>query len=342
MDMLPCEAPLSFLFGRPLGVTAVFSGTSVTQKRGIMTIYKFSKEIQERMEERLGAGYTVRLQKVQKNNGVHLQGLVIRNKEQNISPTIYLDDFYEAYCNGYTMKQIIESILKIYEEDTPKGNIDMSFFKEFQSVKDRICYRLIDEKQNGELLQKIPHVKFLDLAVCFYYAYQSEELGNGSILIYYTHLEMWNVTKEELLALAHENTPRLFPWECSSMKKVIEELMQEEFELNGEYFLTEEDRKQFFKDVPMHILSNGARTYGAACILYPGVLEQLALKYQCDFYILPSSIHEVILLREGQTESVWELKQMIAEVNRTQVEIQEVLSNSLYYYSLKKRQIEIL
>ena len=300
-----------------------------------MTIYTFAQEVQERIQRRLGAGYMVHLQKVQKNNGVHLEGLVIRSEKQNVSPTIYLDDFYEAYCNGYSMEHILDNILSIYEQDTPRGNVDMSFFKEFESVKDRICYRLIDERQNREILEKIPYVPFLDLAICFYYAYQGEELGNGSILIYHTHLEMWGVTTEELLALANENTPTLFPWECSSMEKVIEELMEDAF-------LSKEDKLQFFKDVPMRILSNSKRTFGASCILYPGVLEQLALRLQSDFYILPSSIHEVILLCDRQGETEYELKRMIEEVNRTQLEIQEVLSYSLYHYSLKNKQIEIL
>lgn len=300
-----------------------------------MTIYNFSKMIQGKVKERLGEEFNVRLQQVQKNNGVIFQGMVILNKARNVSPTIYLDDYYEAYCNGYDVERIIEGILKIYEEDTPKGNIDMDFFKDFQSVKDRICYRLIDEKLNRELLEKIPHVKFMNLAICFYYAYESEELGSGSILIYHTHLAMWKVTVEELLALAHVNTPGLLPWECSSMENVLEELM-------GDCFMSEHDKMQFFKDVPMSVLSNNKRTYGASCILYPGVLEQLSLRFQSGFYILPSSIHEVILLCDGCGESEPELKNMIKEVNRTQLETVEVLSDSLYYYSLNKKQIEIL
>ncbi|MBE5873926.1 MAG: hypothetical protein E7287_05895 [Lachnospiraceae bacterium] len=300
-----------------------------------MTKQKFSRDIQEKVAVRLGAEYEVRLQTVQKNNGVQLQGMVILNKLQNVSPTIYLDDFYEAYCNGYLIERIVEEILRIYREDTPKENVDMSFFLDFESVKERICYRLIDERQNRELLEKIPHIKYLDLAICFYYSYQSEQLGNGSILIYHTHLAMWGVTEQELLRLAHENTPRLFPWQCNSMENVLDELV-------GDCYLSQEEKTAFFRDVPMNVLTNSAKTFGASCILYPGVLEQVALELQSGFYILPSSVHEVILLCDGCGESEPELKNMIKEVNRTQLEAVDVLSYSLYYYSLIKKQIEIL
>lgn len=314
----------------------------VTQKRGNMTIYKFANEIQDKISERLGTDYQVRIQKVQKNNGVHLQGLVISSSTQNISPTFYLDDYFEAYCNGYAMERIIESILHIYRENTPKGHIDMSFFKDFQMIKNKICYRLVNAKQNQELLEKVPHILFLDLAICFYYAFENEELGSGTILIYHTHLKMWNATTEELFALAQKNTPRIFSWECSSMQKVMEELMNEELEFGEGTLFEMQENEPFYRDVPMQILSNRTRTFGAACILYPGVLEQLSSKFESDFYILPSSIHEVILLFDSKSESPQELKKMIAEVNRTQVQVQEVLSNSLYYYSAKQKQIKIL
>ena len=142
------------------------------QKRGKMTLKKFAKQIQILMSERLGAKYQVRIKEMQKNNGVRLQGLIILERAQNISPTIYLDDFYEAYQHGFELERIVEKILQIYKEDMPKESIDMSFFRDFLKVKDRICYRLIDAGKNKELLEMIPHVRFLDLAICFYYAYQ--------------------------------------------------------------------------------------------------------------------------------------------------------------------------
>ncbi|MBQ2803469.1 MAG: hypothetical protein IJF07_06185, partial [Lachnospiraceae bacterium] len=104
-----------------------------------MEINEFAQKIKKAMTEVLGDEYEIKLQEVQKNNGVLLQGMIILTKEQNVSPTIYLNPFWEAYEGGVTMGELARRILQIYREDTPKGNIDMSFFKNFDMVKDRIC-----------------------------------------------------------------------------------------------------------------------------------------------------------------------------------------------------------
>lgn len=307
-----------------------------------MTIKKFANEVKCKVMENLGERYEVKLQEVQKNNNVRLLGLIILAKEQNISPTIYLDDFYEAYCNGCTMERVVEGVLHIYENDTPKRSIDMSFFKEFAKVEDRICYRLINAQKNRELLEQIPYIPFLDLAICFYYSFHNEKFGEGSILIYNSHVEMWKTSKEELLRLAYKNTPKIFPRDINSMETVIKELLQEKYEKNGEFFMEEEEQQQFFQEVPLQVLSNKQKVHGAACILYEGIMEQIADKMQGNFYILPSSIHEVILLADTGTEAPADLRKMIKEVNETQVEAQEILSNNLYYYSQEKKTIQII
>ncbi len=98
----------------------------------IMEIYSFVMKVEKAIAERLGAEYRVEVQEIQKNNNVLLQGLLIHSKEQNVSPTIYLNSFWDAYERGIPFSVIIEKILSIYEEDTPKRNVDMSFFKCFE------------------------------------------------------------------------------------------------------------------------------------------------------------------------------------------------------------------
>ena len=307
-----------------------------------MEIREFAKKLQRAMKTVLGEDYEVKLQEVEKNNGVLLQGLIILAKEQNVSPTIYLKPFWEAYEDGVTMAELVRNIVKIYREDTPKESVDMSFFKDFEQVKDRICYRLIHAEQNARLLEKIPHIPFLDLAICFYYAYDGEALGRGTIMVYDTHMALWQTNTKELMKLAQKNTPRLFPWDCNSMESVIEEMIQEQEALTGERLLEEKDQQQFLTEMPMQILSNRVRIHGAASILYPGLLKCLADKMDASFYILPSSVHEVILLLDTGYEHPADLKSMIAEVNRTQVEPQEVLSDSLYFYDRVQNKVRII
>lgn len=306
-----------------------------------MEMKEFAEKMCKAMTMVLGDGYDVRLQEVQKNNGVKLQGLLILAEKQNVSPTIYLKPFWEAYEGGVSMAELVRRILQIYREDTPGGSVDMSFFRKFACVRDRICYRLIHAERNGELLEKIPHIPFLDLAICFYYAYEGKELGTGTIMIYNTHVSLWQTSVTELMRLAQSNTPRLFPWECSPMAEVVRELMKNQEETSGNLLLAEAEQ-HFFGDVPMQILSNKQRVYGAAGILYPGILEKLAGKAQANLFILPSSVHEVILLPDSGKEDARELERMVWEVNRTQLEPEEVLSDNLYYFDRLEKNVRII
>lgn len=301
-----------------------------------MEIKEFTRKIQQKVGTKLGPGYQVKIQEVRKNNNVCLHGILILSKQQNVSPTIYLDQFLEAYRRGITLSEITSKIIEIYRKDTPGRNVDMEFFKNFEKVKDRICYRLISAEKNRRLLEEIPSVPFLDLAISFYYAYQGKDLGNGTILIHNSHLEMWHTSVAELMQLAQQNTLRLFPWECKSMEEIMLEYQEQE-QLNQE-----EGQEEFFGEMPMVILSNSQRTHGAACILYPGLLEELAAQAGADLYILPSSIHEVILLSDTKADDPGLLREMVKEVNMSQVGPEEVLSNQIYYYDRTEKNVKII
>ena len=301
-----------------------------------MEIKEFARKVCNAISRELGEAYRVELKEVRKNNGVILHGMMILSQPQNVAPTIYLDSFWEDYEQGTTLAETIRRLLAVYRRDVPAGRIDMDFFHSFEKVKDRICYRLIGRERNEELLEDVPYLEFLDLALCFYYAYQGESLGEGTILIHNSHVKMWNIGTAELLRLARVNTPRLFPSVCSSMEEVFHEIMGDREEDCGEL------RADSLPEMPMRVLSNVKRMHGAVCMLYPEVLEKLAEEEQQGFYILPSSIHEVILLKDTGLGTPEDLKRMIAEVNNTQVAPEEVLSDSLYYYDLAEKKVRIV
>ena len=307
-----------------------------------MELKEFALKVRNAAANRLGADYLVGIQEVRKNNNTVLQGLMIGSNKHNVAPTIYLNPFWEAYEGGVPLSVVVDRILQIYEEDTPKGDIDMSFFKEFDKVKDRICYRLISAEKNRELLVKIPHIRYLDMAICFYYAYQGDLLGSGSILVYNSHMELWNTSTEALFELARKNTPALFPWECRSMEDAVKELFARQQTDGLDMFLEEAEQQEFFAAMPMKILSNANRVQGAICILYQNVLKQLAEKEGKNLYILPSSVHEVILLPDNGRESAMQLREMVVDVNATQVEAEEILSDNVYYYDRFSERITVI
>lgn len=305
-----------------------------------MEINTFAGKVRDAVEKKLGKTYKVEVREVRKNNGVVLHGLLILEDDRNVVPTLYLEPFWEAYESGTSLAEIVRRLIRIYREDLPKSSVDMDFFRHFEQVSERICHRLIRQDGNGELLRDIPHIPFLDLAICFFYAYSGDTIGEGAILIHNSHMELWKATVKDLMGLAQGNTPRLFPWKCSSMEQVLREMMTEEEYLPG--LQDRETGESVPAGNPLRVLSNVQRVHGASCMLYPGLLKLLAEKEKKGFYILPSSIHEVILLTDRGTETPEQLKNMIAEVNRTQVVPEEVLSDSLYYYDFQNENVRII
>ena len=302
-----------------------------------MEIKAFAGKVQDVLKRELGSNYKVEIKEVRKNNGVILHGLLIRPRSRNVVPTIYLDAFWEAYEQGMPFAVIIRRLIAVYREGMPDEDIDMEYFKAFEKVKGRICYRLINREENREMLEELPHIEFLDLAICFYYAYQGKVLGEGSILINNSHVQMWKSSTAELLALAKLNTPRLYPCSSYSMQDILREIDETESP-----WKKPEAEIELLPELPMRVLSNVKRTYGAVCMIYPGVLEKMAGECGQSFYILPSSVHEVIFLRDFVAGSESALRKMIMEINRTQVAPEEVLSDQLYYYDVLEKQIKIV
>lgn len=296
----------------------------------------FARKVCAAVERELGEGFRTEVKEVRKNNSILLHGLLIMSKGQTVVPTIYLEHFLEAYESGLPFEEVVRKLLAVYWRDMPLEGMDMDFFKSFGNVRDRICYCLIGRKGNEEMLENIPHVEFLDLAVCFYYAYHGERMGDGIILIYNSHMEMWRSNIMELAALAERNTRRLFPWECRGMEEILEEMIGV-----GEAAGIE-NPMEMPCGIPLKVLTNNKRTRGAVCILYPGVLDKMAEEMGSDFFILPSSIHEVILIPDMGNEDSEALKKMIREVNRTQVALEEVLSDTLYRYDRAEKRVVIV
>ena len=301
-----------------------------------MEIKEFAEKVCTELERRLGHGYRLERRDQKGSDGAIWHGIMVIGQGCDVAPAICLDRFFEAYESGLPFEGVIQSLLDACRKEGMEGPIDMGFFRSFKKVRDRICYSLVDKARNSELLEDIPYIEFLDLAICFYYAYHGESLGDGTILVHNSHLELWDTCTAELFGLAKRNTQRLFPWVCNSIAEVLGESA-------GEDESSEEaDEEAFLQEIPMQVLSNDKRTQGAVCMLYPDVLDTLSGKGKRDFFILPSSVHEVILLEDTGAGSIPELKKMVTEVNATQVAPEEVLSDSLYYYDSTDKRVKII
>lgn len=294
--------------------------------------------VREEVEKRTGDCYKVRLDDVRKNNGIVLKGLTVTQDDSNISPTIYLNSYYEEYIRGRaTLINVVNDVIDTYHRNKVNQSVDMRYFLNYESVKRRIIYKLVNTEKNRELLEDVPHIEFLDLSIIFQCLVTQEEFGRASILIHNVHLKLWDVSVEALYQSAKENTQQLQEYEIKGMTEVLHEIMSSAEALENS--AREDCTSDFSSSVPMYVLSNKSRVEGAACMLYPNLIRDFAEAIQSSFYIIPSSIHELLLLPTKHLEESQEIKNMIREINDTQVHAEEILSYSLYLYDKEEQRI---
>lgn len=289
-----------------------------------MTMENFCSIIKNNIQKELGDNFTVSIMPTLKNNGTKLTGLAITEDGCCVSPNIYLDFYYKEYMDGrISLKEIECGILECYRSSRPQsGRFDLSGFTEWETAKPRLVCRLINYSDNRELLETAPHERFLDFTVVCYYLADMD--GSAAILVQDRFLTLWGKHKSEAVQAAKENTFRLFTPSICGITDMI-------MELTGGMETCGLDKGGASS---MYVLTNRNKMNGAIEILRPNLLKNFADQIRDDLYIIPSSIHEVLLVPVSRTAGgSMELSEMVREVNRTQVERTETLSDHVYYYS---------
>lgn len=324
-----------------------------------MNFTSFTQIILGCLREELGNDYTVLSGIVNKNNGVRRTGITIRKEGQNVFPTIYIDEFYREDLTEKETAQIANRLLESFAAAEFEEKVDLSSFTDFVRAKKKLAFKLISVERNQKLLKTIPHKVFHNLAIVYYYTVQEAPFyGNAVVLINNHHMRQWGTGPDELLEIAGRNTPDLFPWAIDSMEEIMRGMLAEDLsrereadksdtfsgkrmdEKDWEDELIEQVAADFTSGrVPMYVLTNRQKINGAACMLYPDVLRVFGEKIGRDFYILPSSIHELILVPDDESVSKEALWEIVTDINRTQVAEEEILADSIYYYNRKKDRI---
>lgn len=260
-----------------------------------------------------------------KNNDTKRYGIVIRRVTGSIAPTVYIDHFYKDYISK---KNTVDEIaFQIYMAlrgfDAQEGQY-LSFSADFEDCKSKVIYRLVSQEKNESYLSGLPHLPFLNLAIVFLLVYHLSDEGLESICITNELQKKWNVSIKDLYLLATENTQRLFPPIVDTMAHTIESLF-------GEF--AEDLLKTDEVSPHIYIVSNQYRINGASTLLYEGLIQKLADEMQSNLYILPSSIHEILLIPDKNGKSLDRLSRMVKEINDNHVRADEILSDRAFYYN---------
>lgn len=291
-----------------------------------MNFEEFKQKLIDWMNEKYEAEF--QCNEVLKNNGIRLTGIIGRLPKQNAAPNIYIDELYASYQMGMPF----ETVASIVEEEfaNAKSLPDAMYVSDFAEVKDKIVMRLVNKELNNELLKNAPHMSVAsDLAITYRIMCKATDADIATALLNNEIFEDWKISFDELHKLALQNTERIFPAQTESLQNVIFKLLKEKFPEE----MQQEEREQLDlaseTDIEVYVLTNNMGINGASVILYPSVREHISKEFG-NVLILPSSVHELMLVPHHLEDDLQFFKDLVKEANETAVGRLDFLSNSIY------------
>ena len=297
-----------------------------------MKAIQFYTNLTETLKENLGTDWTIELHTdVVLNNGTTHIALILYKNGEKLHPQIYLERFFEDYKRGKTMKEILQDVMKTYEEALQNINLDsLSGIEDWEQVRGRLAFRLLSKERNKETLENYVYKDFLDLAAIVTFCAEIDEQGVKAIRVTHDLAERWKVSEEEILQAAEENTESLFPVRMEPILDTLCRVADISRDDLPEEVLAEEDSPQIM------VLTNYLGVNGATVILYDSFLQQVYEKLGGKFIILPCSIHEVIVMPLASAPHAADSQKMVEQINRSAVKEEEILSDSVYLYDGEK------
>ncbi len=317
----------------------------ITPKKGVQDMSnKYTNElyygefidyIKEHLKEALPEQYQnakIEIGDVERINGKYTNLVVKTENEEDLHvlPSINLDDFYMVYLQGTELENVLSSIAETVQHETPEIPLDM--FSNYQEAKQHLFVRVMDAETNRDLLKTVPHQMEANLALTYHIQIDLSDGQTGNTIVTNRMMNQFHLTQEQLHQDAMENSQKLYPATLDSMRDMMEELM----ETSGNA------APDLAEDTPpdMLVVSNGPRVYGASALFYPDQMDQIADAMGGSYYIIPSSIHETLILPDQGVPQGNELNAMIREVNETQVLPKDRLANEAFHYDEQEHVFE--
>ncbi len=292
-----------------------------------ININDFGVLLADSAKDILGDGYSVECKEVIKNNGVAYHAVVIRKNSGNIAPTIYIDEYYREYLKGKKVTAITDHVIKLYHESEVRGDFDVEFFTDFSKVCKFLSFKAVNLERNRQILTDIPYRQIEDLALIPICRVNSDIFGSGCITIHNQHVKAWEVSDEELWENIFESTFDVAPVNISTISENV----------GGVLGMVHDDVLD-----NILVVSNKEMRFGAGAVFYPGVLKMISERLNSDLVIIPSSVHETIVMPSFMASSnEYTLSRMISEVNDSVVSDEEILSDNAYYYDADDETVRI-
>lgn len=289
------------------------------------------KELVGAVKEMAGNGYSVTAQETTKNNGVKMLGIEIRKPEETVVPRLYVDGIVDRVEDGFmTVEDAAKKVFEMYQNsETPEIEMNVEKLIDRKFILDHVEYQLVNAERNAEKLKDIPGKKIADLVAIYRVAVSAGEDGMMSYVLTKAILDRSGISFEELDEAAKKNTEK-----SGFSVRTMNEIMCELMGVNVGQEIEEPDGFQ------MYILTNARKLHGANIMLYKEYLEIAAEKMNGDFYIIPSSIHELIAVPVS-AQGLEELREMVKAVNDNQLAPEEILGYEVYRYNRETGEVEV-
>ncbi len=301
---------------------------------------EFTEELKKKVAEKMGEGYDTGIHSVAKANMGVVDALTIFHKEGKgiASPNFYLLPLFREYREGRGLEEIAGTIAAVYHAqaaDMEELVGSLGDITEYESIKDRIYFRLLCTERNRAFLKNVLHFEVLDLSMVIYILVREDEDGMGSVPVQNRLLESWGILAETVKEQAEKNTPLLFPVKVLPLASVMAGLLKQA----GTGGATMESGID--KAGGPFIMTNRKGINGFSTVFYTDALGDFSGLTKKDLYVLPSSTHEALLFPADAAMTPQELREMVREVNETMVEETDILSDTIYYYDRKKNELRI-
>lgn len=267
----------------------------------------------------------IHIENISKNNGITYTGLIIVLKGENLSPNIYLDYYYTLYNKGYSLEHILEIVGEDYR--LAKTRIDKDSFEmpSTSSIEELLFIKLINYERNKELLSDCPYIPFFDLAITFRFLVKKDGKGIASGMVRNEDMKRWGINTAKLYNMAKENMLKMFPPKLSRLDTMLRENLGECPVMPDEACL--------------YVLTNEQGINGASYMIYKDIISRFSDELGCSLYIIPSSIHEILILPSVCAMTKEELIEMVKEINLYVVSDLDFLSDNVYFYDREDEKI---
>lgn len=288
-----------------------------------MGFEEFCQQVEGMVRKRFGEdqGYRCSLKRVPKNN-ITRTGLKILAPGKRNAVVLYLDPFYQEYRNGQTLQEISGGIVRGCLEETFPRLPDINL-NDYREIEGRLRIQLVSRVRNRAYLEEgIYRPNPIGASIVKIWLGSTEE-GTMETRVTKQYLDVWGVTEQTVFETALKNSQEKEGIQFRPLTAVLWELGKLKIKPLEEEPI---DRNE------LYLLSNKRRNNGAAVLLYPGVLEAVHEKMGGDYYILPSSIHELLVVSQETDCTLAELREAVQSTNKKEVLPEERLGDDVYEF----------